>query len=264
MDLAERNWKLFCNHYLRNWRGVWTRYSPGGQVIESFKSMRSLRGNADLTEIVQNNRYVYDDGRVEEKEWSFSKETGNLPDGLFHPRAPSMRCLFFDQGSAAWLDKKLVEGQGLPMELFLKNGSSRQSVCVFYSGDGTLRMLSSIREHAEVEPNRFTMAELSRAPLRPFGDDFRGTSVTIRPDLTTSAEVPAQLRWGWEGNEEFFFCNGVSLSCPPVVKVGVPFVIAANWLSSPSTLHQIAVMYDAAGAFSEATLDIVRNETATS
>ena len=88
--------------------------------------------------------------------------------------------------------------------------------------------------------------------------------MTIRTDLTTSPETPAQLGWGWEGNEEFFFRNGVSLSCPPVVKVGAPFVIAANWLSSLSTLHQIAVMYDATGAFSGATLELLRQEAATS
>ncbi|WP_313890030.1 MULTISPECIES: DUF3598 family protein [Nostoc] len=42
MDVKERNWNYFTKHLL-NWHGIWTRYTPVGDVKESFQSLRSFK-----------------------------------------------------------------------------------------------------------------------------------------------------------------------------------------------------------------------------
>ncbi len=37
MDLKEQNWKNLCANHLKDWHGIWTRYSHKGEVIESFQ-----------------------------------------------------------------------------------------------------------------------------------------------------------------------------------------------------------------------------------
>ena len=60
---AERNWHAFWNNHLGTWKGSWTRYTPEGDIKESFASTRVFTANSATTEIVQNNRYRYADGR---------------------------------------------------------------------------------------------------------------------------------------------------------------------------------------------------------
>lgn len=49
MDMKEQNWKNFCANYLRDWHGIWTRYSPLGEMTESFQSLRSFQPNQEHT-----------------------------------------------------------------------------------------------------------------------------------------------------------------------------------------------------------------------
>ena len=39
MELKEKNWQNFITKHLRDWHGLWTRYSPSGEIIESFQSL---------------------------------------------------------------------------------------------------------------------------------------------------------------------------------------------------------------------------------
>ena len=80
---AERNWHAFWNNHLGTWKGSWTRYTPKADVNESFASTREFTANSTKTEIVQNNRYSYADGRSRHKQWSY-----NVKD-------PSLSALFF-------------------------------------------------------------------------------------------------------------------------------------------------------------------------
>ena len=95
MDLKEQNWQNFITHHLRDWHGIWTRYSPEGEVIESFQSLRSFRTNLEQTELFQTNRYLYADGRIEEKKWHSYKREKVFSDGIMHPAFPAMRSFFF-------------------------------------------------------------------------------------------------------------------------------------------------------------------------
>ncbi|MCX7596227.1 MAG: DUF3598 family protein [Fischerella sp.] len=38
----------FCRYYANSdWKGTWTRYSPQGEISESFNSIRSFQMSAD-------------------------------------------------------------------------------------------------------------------------------------------------------------------------------------------------------------------------
>ncbi|MDJ0697629.1 DUF3598 family protein [Mastigocoleus sp. MO_188.B34] len=67
MQLKERNWQNFIANHMRDWHGIWTRYSPTGEIMESFQSLRSFRSNPEKTIIHQSNRHIYADGKIEKK-----------------------------------------------------------------------------------------------------------------------------------------------------------------------------------------------------
>ncbi len=132
MDLKEKNWQNFTANHLRDWHGIWTRYSPQGDVMDSFQSLRSFRSNLEQTEIYQTNRYKYADDRIEEKNWQSNKQDKVFPDGIVHPAFPSMRSLYFEQGAATWTAKQLEPDSNFGIELFFRYEELRHSVAIIY------------------------------------------------------------------------------------------------------------------------------------
>ncbi|NEP34401.1 DUF3598 family protein [Moorena sp. SIO3B2] len=242
MDLKEQNWKNFTVNHLRDWHGIWTRYSPEGEVKESFQSLRSFRSNPEQTEIYHTNRYIYADGRIEEKNWQYDKQ--------------SMRGFFFEQGAAVLSGKQLESGAVLPHELLLKHEDIRHSVALIYDSNGSLMRAVSIREDAAGFPSKYWSKEINLLPERNLSGNWQGTAVTMTPDLKVSEPIATQIHWPLAGNKMFFFPDGISLSCPTKVSIGTSFNIAANWLVTDSQLQQLRVNYDNYGAFSGLTLEL--------
>ncbi|WP_293044337.1 MULTISPECIES: DUF3598 family protein [unclassified Moorena] len=258
MELKEQNWKNFTENHLREWHGIWTRYSPEGEIIESFQSLRSFRSNPEQTELYHTNRYIYADGRIEEKKWQSKKQDKVLPDGMVHPAFPSMRSFFFEQGAATWSAKQLEPGSIFqPAELFFKHEDIRHSVPILYDTNGSLMRIVSIREDAADFPSNYWSKEINLLPERNLSGNWQGTSVTMTPDLKVSDPIATQLNWPLAGNKMFFFPDGISLSCPTQVSIGTSFTIAANWLVTDSQLQQLSVNYDNYGAFSGLTLELL-------
>ena len=257
MDLKEQNWKNFTANHLRDWQGIWTRYSPQGEVTESFQSLRSFRGNPEETEIVQTNRYAYADGRTLEKSWEFNQLSNSLSNGLFHPENESMRGVFFEYGHAAWVSTKLKTGSYFAVELFFKYEELRHSVGIVYDEHGSLFRTANIREDAARFPSQYWSTELIQLAERNLGGNWQGTAVTMTPDLKISAPVVTQLHWGWEGHETFFLPDGVSVSCPGKISVGTSFTMVVNWLVTASEMQQLLVKYDEFGDFSALTLELL-------
>lgn len=258
MDLKEQNWKNLCANHLRDWHGIWTRYSPQKEITESFQSLRSFRSNPEQSEIAQTNRYLYADGTIKEENWEYNRHSNSLADGLFHPARDYMRGIFFDRGAATWVTTQLNTNSPFGIELFFRHEDLRHSVGIVYdaTGTGNLMRTASIREDASGFPSKYWSTELIQLSDRNLGDNWQGTSVTIAKDLKVSPPVPTQLHWSWAGHNKFFFPDGISLSCPSHISIGNAFVIAANWLVTPSQLQQVMVDYDEKGAFSSITLQL--------
>ncbi len=257
MDLKEQNWQNFTLHHLRDWRGIWTRYSPQGEITESFQSLRSFQSNPQQTEIAQTNRYLYADGRIVEQSWEFNQISNSLSDGLFHPQNQSMRGVFFESGHAAWVTTKLKTDSYFAVELFFNYKELRHSVGIVYDEHGNLFRTANIREDAAGFPSQYWSTELNQLPERNLSGNWQGTAVTITPDLKISAPVPTQLHYPESGHKTFFLPDGVSVSCPGKVIVGTAFNMAANWLLVSSEMQQLLVKYDESGAFSALTLELL-------
>lgn len=155
MNAQEQNWlNLFGNHTNEGfaWHGIWTRYSPKIEVINSFKGIRRFWANEDKTVIYHTNNYIYADGSTEEKKWQLDKQTCNQPDGLIHVALPNMRSLSFGEGATGGVSKKLVPGKNFGVELFFKHEVWRTSVAIIYGINGDLERIVHIREHLDSFP----------------------------------------------------------------------------------------------------------------
>jgi len=257
MDPKEQNWKNLTAKHLRDWHGIWTRYDPQGEVTESFRGLRSISSDRAQTEIAHRNLYMYPEGNTKEESWEYNQGENSLPDGLFHPARSTRRGFFLASGHAAWVTTKLKTDSYFGAELFFRYEDLRHSVGIVYDEQGNLLRTANIREDAAGFPSQYWSTELQQLPDRNLSDNWQGTSVTITPDLNISDPVPSKLHWNWEGHHAFFLPDGVSISCPDRVIVGTPFILAANWLVTPSDMHELILKYDESGAFYSLTLDLL-------
>ena len=257
MNPQEQNWQNFCANHLRDWHGVWTKYSPQGEVIESFQSLRSLRLNQEQTVSYQINRYTYPDGKIEEKKWQSNIESRKTKDGLIHPKHPWMRSLYFEEGAAIWVTKEIQVGMIFhKSELFFRHENLRLSVGTVYDENGNLQMFWNFREDSTGFPSQYWSREINLQPEQNLKKDWQSKAVTITSNLEFSSAIPTNLQWPWQENKTFFLPDGISLSCPDRVLIGNPFTIIANWLVTSAHLQQLIVKYDEKGSFSKATLEL--------
>ncbi|MGB3641137.1 MAG: DUF3598 family protein [Rivularia sp. (in: cyanobacteria)] len=255
MDLKEKNWNNLCAKHIRDWQGIWTRYSPQKAVTESFRSLRSFRSNPQQTEIAHTNRYMYADGTTKEESWEYNLHSNGLSDGLFHPARDYMRGLNFEQGAAAWVTTQLKAESYFAVELFFLHENLRHSVGIVYDQKGNLMRTANIREDSTGFPSKYWSTDINQLPERSISGNWQGTSLTMTPDLKVSEPLPTQFHFSWEKHKTFFLPDGVSISCPEKVSLGTPFILVANWLVTNSQLQQISAKYDEFGTFSALTFE---------
>jgi hypothetical protein len=252
-DLTERNWKYFSDRHLRDWHGVWTRYSPDTTVAESFRSLRQFRSNPERTQVIQTNRYLYDDRDARGESWEYSQTVNSLADGLFHPSRASMRGLFFETGACVWRVTQFDPDLYFGLELFFVRDYLRHSIGIVYEPGGQLMRTASIREDARGVPSLYWSPEIEQLPEQPPNMDWTGTAETIDRHLDVTQETESSPMWGWAGHKIFNFPDDISLSCPASIQLGTPFAIAANWLLETPQLQQLTVDYDDLGRFDRVT-----------
>ncbi|WP_305764695.1 DUF3598 family protein [Brasilonema sennae] len=164
MNLKDQNWKNFTTNHLGDWHGIWTKYSPQGEVAESFQSLRSFRSNSNETEIVQKNHYAYSDRRRVEQSWEYNQLSNSLSNGVFIPEIESMRANFFESGHAAWVSTKLKPDSYFAVELFFKYQELRHSVGIVYDDSGCLFRTANIREDSTGFPSQYWSNETNQLP----------------------------------------------------------------------------------------------------
>lgn len=255
MDVKERNWRYFTNH-LRDWRGIWTRYTPSGSIKESFQSLRSFKSNTDKTEITHTNCYMYANGETKQDSWKFNYLSNSLESGLFHPLVETMRGFFFASGHGVLATMQLKPGSYFGIELYFRYLELRNSVGIVYDDKGNLFHTANIREDSKGFPSSYWSIELNQVSKRDFGGNWHGTSVTITADLKISDPVPTELNWYRKEHTSYYLPDGVSVSCPSAINVGTPFTLIANWLVDHSQMHQLTANYNELGAFASLTLEL--------
>ncbi len=257
MDVKERNWHYSTNH-LFDWHGIWTRYTPQGNVKESFQSLRSFKSNPEKTKIAHTNTYIYANGESRQESWEFDFLSNSLSDGLFHPSRETMRGYFFASGHATWATNKLKPSSYFGIELFFRYEDLRHSVGIVYDESGNLFHTANIREDCHGLPSKYWSTELNQLPERDFSGDWQGISMTITPDLKISEPIPTLFNWHREGHKYYYLPDGVSVNCPSSISIGTPFSLIANWLINNYEMHQLIANYDELGVFSSLTLETFR------
>lgn len=241
---SERHWHAFWRHHHGEWTGRWTRYSPSGDVKETFTSSRHFTTNPSKTDIIQVNQYRYADGQTIQKEWKYNIKDHSQPDGFAHPASDSMRGLSLNNGSACWLIPTLQINQLIPFELFLVDGDIRHSVGVLYGRHGELLHTASIREHrGHQSAIGWTDRVIHVEPWNPTGR-WQGEEHQIHPDLSL---VPLQQSvWQWTDMRQFghFFPDGIILRCPECIITGQAFSIQVVWLLRDRNLQTLTVDYN--------------------
>ena len=243
---SDRNWHAFWRHHLGEWTGRWTRYTPSGDVKETFASSRLFKADPSRTEIVQVNAYRYADGRTIQKQWSYNRSDHSQENGFAHPASATMRGLALDNGAAAWLVPHLQSDQFAPFELFLKQGNVRHSVGIVYNKSGQLLRTASIREQRGAQSNSPWTNRL--APMKPWNPNGRwtGTEQRIRADLSLVPQQQTDWQWTTTNQSMHFFPDRIILRCPEQLVAGQPFSIAVVWQVSDDALQTITADYDSA------------------
>ena len=243
---TDRNWHAFWRHHLGEWTGRWTRYTPSGEIKETFASSRQFTADSSGTEIVQVNAYRYADGRTIQKQWSYNISDHSLKNGFAHPASTTMRGLALDNGAAALLVPHLQSDQFAPFELFLKQGDVRHSVGIVYNKSGQLLRTASIREQRGPQSNSPWTDRLAQMkPWHPKGR-WTGTEQRIRADLSLVPQQQTEWQWTTTNQSMHFYPDRIILRCPEQLVAGQPFSIAVVWQVSDDALQTITADYDSA------------------
>ena len=241
---SDRNWHAFWRNHLGDWRGRWTRYTPSGEVKETFASSRLFTANEARTEIVQTNRYRYADGSSIRKQWNYNIEEHSQADGFAHPASKSMRGFAFEDGSAAWLIPSLEANQYAPFELYFKRGEIRHSVGVLYGKNGELIRTASIREKRGIQQGKsWSDTVIQVEPWNPVGR-WQGKQRQIYPDLSQVLQQRTDWQWKEKNQSGHYLPDGIILRCPERIIPGQSFAIRVIWQVDEHELQVMTANYD--------------------
>ena len=242
-------------HHVKDWPGLWTQYTPQGEVMQSFQSLRSFKiGNSEQTLIKQTNRYTYSDGSTQEKAFEYTLgPTGFTPSVA---RFAGTKVAFFESGHGVFFPVHFNHANTL-VEIFFKlDETIRHSTDIDYEERKLVRV-ASIREDSGGYPGKYWSMEVKPVSERSFTGNWEGTSLTQFPDLTISEPVQTQLQWGWEGHQVYYLPDGITISFPREIIEGTPVDLVANWLVTDTKMYQMTVKYDSNGSYMSQTLDVL-------
>ena len=252
MNLQEQNWiNLFGDISPEGtaWYGIWTRYSPELEVIQSFQGIRNFSANEDKTVITHGNNYTYPDGSTEEKEWQIEKEIANQPDGIVHSALKSMRALSLSEAAKTWICPQLIRGNRFGCELFFQHQDFRTSVTPIYGESGELERFTQIREHLNSYPD-----EKPGAELKNISGNWVGKKESMTPDLQISQEpelTELKLDPTAGKNKTFFLPDGIVINVPEKVKIGEEFELVVGKMVIENKYKRMTVKYDKNGKFNQ-------------
>ncbi|WP_234300869.1 DUF3598 family protein [Sphaerospermopsis aphanizomenoides] len=199
MDAQLQNWDKFSKYHVNcDWYGIWYRYSPDGELIESLEGVRSLHANEDGSEVTHQNHYHYQDGRTETKTFGPYKK-------------PNIRALFLDNSFSAG-SPQIKIGSFFGFETGFRYENRRIEAIVVYNESGNLQKITFIDEKLVNFPKATT-----NLPAQEVNNNWQGISKTITSDWIISK--PAVKEWKnletlAEDNQILHFSNNVSISFP--------------------------------------------------
>lgn len=231
MNAQIQNWDNFCRHHAGDWYGIWNRYSSEGEVIESFKCVRSFHASVDGSEVNHQNYYVYADGETETQTFGPYKK-------------PTTRALFLDN-SFSWGSTTVDLGSPFGFETGFRYEDRRASAAVVYDNSGKLQHIVIIPEH---------VASFAEKPPNPQAFELNcswlGTLIRMTPDWIVSPTVATSWTQLEDLGEDYLtihYPDGVSVSCPRQLESGKEFFLVVDWLVNPTFLYRGIRHFDTFG-----------------
>jgi len=217
-----QNWENFCQYHQGDWYGTWTRYSAVGEVLESFQCTRSFHLSKDGNQINHKNHYTYADGKLETE--------------VFGPyKKPITRALYLEN-SFSWGSTMVKPGTHFGFETGFRYEGRRASAVAMFDEKGELQQLIIISEHL----GSFT-GHPPGSPANELSGNWQGRLQTMAPNWMISSEVESPWKMLDHLAEEYLtlhFTEGISLSCPQLLKPENEFFLAVDWLISPARLQR--------------------------
>ena len=227
-----QNWNNFCQYHANSdWHGIWTKYTPDGEEIESFQCVRSFQISEDRSEINHQNHYIYADGTKETKTFGPYKK-------------PITRALFLDN-SFSWGSTKVESGSNFGFETGFRYEDKRVSVAIIYGDRRNLENITVISEHLS------TFASAISHTAKELSGSWEGTGKTMTPsDWIVSSSIATSFNKLENFRDDYqilHLLNGISIACPHKIETGKEFVLMVDWLVNPDLLQRGIRKYDASG-----------------
>ncbi|MBW4591350.1 MAG: DUF3598 family protein [Brasilonema angustatum HA4187-MV1] len=222
-----QNWDNFCQYHLGDWHGIWTKYSPQGHSINSFKCVRSFHLSEDGSQITQQNYYTYPDGKTKLQNAGPYTSTGLSFNGHH------FTILFLDN-SFSW-GSTTITADAPFFETGFTHDNRRTSLTAVYKQSGELQHMTVISEQL----GSFLEALPDPGVIQPDGV-WQGTVKQITPDLVTSS--PEEI--GWQplenecGNNQIFHLPGGSISCPLRIESNSVMDLIVDWQAASNKLFR--------------------------
>ncbi|MEH2182800.1 DUF3598 family protein [Nostoc sp.] len=225
-----QNWNNFCRYHVGDWHGIWTKYSPEGHLIDSFKCIRSFHLSKDGSQITQQNYYTYSDGKTE------LQNAGSYTSAGLSFNGHHFVVLFLDN-SFSWGIAKITDDPPFTpfFETGFTHGNKRTSLTAVYKKSGELQHMTAISEQLD----SFLEALPASGVIQPDGV-WQGTVKQITPDLVTSS--PEEIAWqpleNLGGNNQIFHLPGGSISCPLRIESKSVMDLIVDWQATPNKLFR--------------------------
>lgn len=226
----EQNWDNFCRYQaIGDWYATGYKYSPQGEVDESFQCIRSLRASKDKNEVYHQNHYTYADGRTVSK--------------TFGPyQKPLINCLFLEN-SFSWGTNMFEVGSFFGFETGFSHENRRVSSGIFYNEQGNLAHIKLNCEHLGSYVKEFSDSLENQG-----NNNWKGISQQMTPDYKIAPAIPRvwkPLKQLGEGYFTFNLAGDVSVSGPPMLEKDLSFLTIIEWLVNPSMLQRGIRYYEA-------------------
>ncbi len=244
LNAQQQNWENFCQYHLGDWDGTWTRYSSQGEALDSFQCVRSFHLSEDGNQINHKNHYTYADGKSKTEAYGPYKR-------------PITRALYL-QNSFSWGSTTLNPGNYLGFETGFRFENKRASAIAMLDDKGKLQEVAIVSEHLGSFANR-----PPGPPANKHAGNWQESLQTMTPNWMVSAEVELPWKILDDLAEEYLtlhFAEGISLSCPQLIKPEQEFFLAVDWLISPTLLQRGIRHFDKSG-FTHFTLQTFINES---
>lgn len=236
--LLEQNWQNFCNHHaLGDWHGVWTFYSPKGEINRSSKVIRSFHPSPDKSEVRHQNHHFYPDGKTETK--------------TYGPHTPTTAKSLFLENSFSWGSKTVETSSQFFFETGFRYLDRRLSVVATYE-NGRFNQVATIPEllgsFDDCSPLDFNSEN---------NNSWKGVSQSITPDLQVSPPEATQWKRLEDLNQNYrtlYFPHASAISCPLQIEKEQEFFLAVQWQATSTVLYR-GIRYFNSSGFKKFTLE---------